>query len=228
MANQTGGNGRRTTDDDDDDGHRSRDARYARGREEGRYVTHDEPRTVPPGQRYGHWEDRTTRTERDEGYRKLQSRELAYPGGFEQRARERDYDEDEPADTRGGYLGQGGQEMGYVESRQGEHQEGGMYGHGPGTWAERRPSHRGKGPANYARSDERICELVCEALTDNDEVDATRIEVTVTAGEVTLSGSVEDRYQKRKAESCAEDVSGIKDIHNQLRIAVDKHGSERA
>ncbi|HEX5061610.1 MAG TPA: BON domain-containing protein [Kofleriaceae bacterium] len=225
MANH--GNGRHVIDDDDDDRHTSRDDRYARGREEGRYVTRDEPRNVPPSQRYGHWEDRTTRTERDEGYRKLQSRELAYPGGFEQRARERD-DDDEPDDTRGGYLGQGGQQLGYVESRHGHHQEGGMYGHGPGTWGERRTSHRGKGPANYTRSDERIRELVCEALTDDHDVDATRIEVTVTDGEVSLAGTVEDRYQKRMAENCAECVSGVKDVHNQLRIAVDKQRPDRA
>jgi len=216
MANQTGGNGRNVADDDDDERHRSRDDRYARGREEGRYVMREDERSTPRGQRYGHWEDRSTRMDQDAGYRKLQSRELAYPGTFEQRAHERDYDEtyDNPDDTGGGYLGQGGQQMGYVESRRANG--------GP-----RRESHRGKGPANYARSDERIRELVCEALTDDDDVDATHIEVTVTDGEVTLSGTVEERYQKRMAESCVEQVSGVIDVHNQVRIAVDKKAQDK-
>ena len=155
------------------------------------------------GQRYGHWEDRSTRD-------------------VEPPPRERDYDDDDRDDRydRGGYLGQGGQEMGYVETRRGQHQDGGRYGHGPGSWAPR-PSHRGKGPANYTRSDERIRELVCEALTDDHDVDATHIDVTVKDSEVILAGTVDDRRQKRMAEDCAAHIAGVKDVHNQLRIAVD-------
>jgi osmotically-inducible protein OsmY len=59
---------------------------------------------------------------------------------------------------------------------------------------------------------------VCEALTDHDDVDATDIEVTVKNGEVALTGVVEDRYMKRLAEECVERVSGVRDVHNQLRI----------
>ncbi len=81
-----------------------------------------------------------------------------------------------------------------------------------------RGPHRGKGPLNYKRSDERIREDVCEALTDHDYIDASRIEVTVTAGEVELAGSVDDRRTKRLAEDCAERISGVMDVHNHLRI----------
>ena len=81
--------------------------------------------------------------------------------------------------------------------------------------------HRGKGPAGYQRSDERIRELVCESLTDDDQIDASRIEVAVEDGEVTLSGSVDDRHAKRDAEDCACSVVGVRDVQNLLRVQPD-------
>jgi hypothetical protein len=76
----------------------------------------------------------------------------------------------------------------------------------------------GRGPKGYKRSDERIEEDVCERLTENAELDASDITVQVQNSEVTLSGTVEHRYFKRLAEDIVESVSGIKDIHNQIRI----------
>lgn len=81
--------------------------------------------------------------------------------------------------------------------------------------------HRGKGPAGYRRSDERIRELVCESLTDDDEIDALDIAVSVTGGEVTLSGTVDDRRAKRAAEDCAYSVTGVRDVQNRLRVRDD-------
>jgi osmotically-inducible protein OsmY len=81
--------------------------------------------------------------------------------------------------------------------------------------------HRGKGPAGYQRSDERIRELVCDSLTDDDQLDASHIEVSVSHGEVTLSGTVDDRRAKRDAEDCAWSAPGVRDVHNLLRIATD-------
>ena len=78
--------------------------------------------------------------------------------------------------------------------------------------------HRGKGPSGYQRSDERIRENVCEALSDDDRVDASNIEVTVKNGEVTLSGLVPDRETKRLAEDCIENLSGVKDVQNNIRV----------
>lgn len=78
--------------------------------------------------------------------------------------------------------------------------------------------HRGKGPAGYQRSDQRLREDVCQALTDDDRVDATHIAVVVVAGEVTLAGTVDDRQAKRRAEECAERVPGVREVHNQLRV----------
>jgi osmotically-inducible protein OsmY len=78
--------------------------------------------------------------------------------------------------------------------------------------------HRGKGPAGYQRSDERIKEEVCQALSDDDHIDATHIEITVKSGEVTLSGHVNDRRTKRMAEDVVERIHGVKDVTNQIRV----------
>ena len=79
-------------------------------------------------------------------------------------------------------------------------------------------SNRGKGPKGYRRSDERIREDVCDLLSDNPKVDATDIEVSVENGEVTLSGTVRSRDDKRRAEYVADAISGVRDVHNQLRL----------
>jgi hypothetical protein len=97
-------------------------------------------------------------------------------------------------------------------------------GHGVGfdetQWRQgiKKTSHKGKGPKNYKRSDERIAEDVNERLFLDPHVDATDIEVTVNNGEVQLKGSVEDREQKRRAEDIIADVPGVQHIDNLLRI----------
>jgi hypothetical protein len=84
---------------------------------------------------------------------------------------------------------------------------------------------KGRGPKGYRRSDERIREDVCECLTDDDRVDASRIDVSVKDGEVTLSGSVGSRAEKRRAEDLMDHISGVKDVQNQLRVAGESEGS---
>jgi len=76
----------------------------------------------------------------------------------------------------------------------------------------------GRGPKGYRRSDERIREEVCEVLTHDPYVDATEIEILVLDGDVTLSGNVDDRNQKRRAEDRVESVSGVRDVHNNVRV----------
>ena len=78
--------------------------------------------------------------------------------------------------------------------------------------------HSGRGPANYKRSDERILEDACDRLTDDWGVDASNIQVTVQDGEVTLDGTVPSRQQKRRAEDCVDDLSGVKHVQNNLRV----------
>jgi len=82
----------------------------------------------------------------------------------------------------------------------------------------KRGGHRGKGPVNYVRSDERIRDNICEALTDDDHIDASAIEVIVHDGEVTLTGTVDDRETKRAAEDCIWHIGGVKDVQNNLRL----------
>jgi osmotically-inducible protein OsmY len=82
--------------------------------------------------------------------------------------------------------------------------------------------HRGKGPKNFMRSDERLRELACEALTDDSEIDASDIEVDAKNGEVTLKGVVEDRRMKRLAEDCVARIPGVVDVQNLLRMAGNK------
>jgi osmotically-inducible protein OsmY len=87
--------------------------------------------------------------------------------------------------------------------------------------AERRrrmDKHRGKGPKNYVRSEERIREDVSDRLSDDWRVDASEIEVNVSGSEVTLSGHVIDRDQRRRAEDIAESVSGVTHVQNNIRV----------
>lgn len=82
----------------------------------------------------------------------------------------------------------------------------------------RRMDHRGNGPKNYTRSDERILEDCCDELTEDWDVDARDIQVTVEKGEVTLDGNVSSRRQKREAEDCVHEVSGVSHVQNNLRV----------
>jgi osmotically-inducible protein OsmY len=78
--------------------------------------------------------------------------------------------------------------------------------------------HKGKGPKNYSRSDDRIKEDINDRLSDDPFIDASEIDVTVTNGEVTLSGTVDERSSKRRAEDIAENVSGVKNVENRIRV----------
>ncbi|WP_121116145.1 BON domain-containing protein [Croceibacterium ferulae] len=82
----------------------------------------------------------------------------------------------------------------------------------------REQDHRGSGPANYTRSDQRILEDVCDTITHDRDVDGRQIQVTVQDGEVTLDGTVTSRQQKRHAEDLTHDLSGVKHVQNNLRI----------
>ena len=81
-----------------------------------------------------------------------------------------------------------------------------------------RSSHRGLGPRNYTRSDERIREDLNERLTDADDIDARGLTVEVSNGVATLKGTVEQRWMKHRAEDLAESCSGVRDVNNQIRV----------
>lgn len=75
-----------------------------------------------------------------------------------------------------------------------------------------------RGPKGYKRSDDRIREDVNDRLSLEDHLDPSEIEVSVSNGEVTLTGSVETRREKFLAEEIADDVSGVTEVHNSLRV----------
>jgi len=73
-------------------------------------------------------------------------------------------------------------------------------------------------PKSYKRSDERLKDDIHEELIRHGRIDASEIEVQVKDGEVTLTGVVISRHDKRTAEELAEKVLGVRDVQNQLRL----------
>lgn len=123
-----------------------------------------------------------------------------------------DYEYDEPhrrnffgGEYRGGFFGRRQEPM----SRSGE--RAGFFG---GT-------HIGRGPRNFQRSDERISDEVHQILTFHPDIDASDIEVLVDKGIVTLRGKVDNRMDKRLAEDLVEDVYGVREVRNEMRV---EHG----
>lgn len=78
--------------------------------------------------------------------------------------------------------------------------------------------HRGKGPSDYRRSQDRIREDICDRLTDDDRVDASNIRVQIEDDAVILSGTVNSRDEKRRAEDLVESISGVRNVENRLRV----------
>lgn len=76
---------------------------------------------------------------------------------------------------------------------------------------------QGRPPKGYQRSDERIREDICDRVIGMG-IDAGDVDIKVQSCEVTLTGSVDSRHDKRRLEDLAESVSGVKNVHNQLRV----------
>ncbi|MFC0008345.1 BON domain-containing protein [Devosia nitrariae] len=51
--------------------------------------------------------------------------------------------------------------------------------------------------------------------------------VNVRDGEVTLNGSVHSREDKRRAEDLADDVSGVRNVQNNLRVEMSGQMEDR-
>ncbi len=133
----------------------------------------------------------------------------------------RDYGTERGEPGRPGY-GSFGAERGY---NQGGYGGLGAYerGYRPGSYDAKldRMEGRQRGPVRpprgYQRSDDRIREEVCERLMEG-PVDVGDVEVTVSNGEVTLVGRVEERWEKRAIEDLAAQVRGVHDVHNRVRV----------
>jgi BON domain-containing protein len=82
----------------------------------------------------------------------------------------------------------------------------------------RRGRFVGRGPKGYRRSDERIREEISDRLMIHPDIDASDVEVAVAGGIVTLTGTTEDRHEKRLAEYLVESVAGVDDVENHLKV----------
>ena len=78
--------------------------------------------------------------------------------------------------------------------------------------------HRGRGPRDYVRPDERIADDIIGRLTDAPDIDASEILLSVEGGVVTLTGNVPVRGMKHRAEDIAADASGVRDVRNTIRV----------
>lgn len=135
----------------------------------------------------------------------------AYPGyGYVSRSY-RDYDRDDDRDYDRDY-----EERGFFE-RAGD-EIASWFGDEDAERRRRMDEYRGRGPKGYTRSDSRIQEDVSDRMSDDGALDASDIEVSVRGGEVTLSGFVDSKWAKRRAEDCAEDVSGVTNVQNNIRV----------
>ena len=138
-----------------------------------------------------------------------------------------------PVDPALGHFQQGGVRGGFGA---------GDYGSSQGQWIQdqelpyvgspsysRTPQYRGmplwsdvgrgrQGPKGYSRSDERLREVVCERLMQDQSLDVSEVSVNVSDGCVRLEGTVPERYMKHVIEDVADSCWGVKDIENHLRI----------
>jgi osmotically-inducible protein OsmY len=71
---------------------------------------------------------------------------------------------------------------------------------------------------NY--DDDRIRKNVTDRLDDDTDLDASDIEVGVDDGAVTLSGSVDSLWDKRRAEDIVKSVFGVRGVNNKLRASM--------
>lgn len=79
-------------------------------------------------------------------------------------------------------------------------------------------SMRGRGPKNYRRTEQHLLERVVDALQDDPQLDATDVDVSLSAGDVVLAGSVSSRKDKHRAENLAARATSLPDVDNRLRV----------
>jgi hypothetical protein len=184
-----------------------------------RHAMNEDLRWQDPSRAYGYPQSHRRAAYRDDERGGYERGRYADGGDFASRAYE------SPRIGQGGFAHeQPGRQPYYGEGRQGV--EPGPYVYGSSVYGmpgdasdmQRTRGHRGRGPRSYLRSDERITEDLNERLTEDDHVDAGDISVNVKEGVATLSGTVEARWMKHRAEDIAEACSGVRDVRNELRV----------
>lgn len=210
-------------------------SRFSRGSSSPAGYDRDRSRFAQRGSTYGRYTE-----DPFAGDRPFEAQDRDYRGGSSGYGRARDYQnewsgfgagDDEDQNRR---LDRDRERFGSYGSNRGRSDYSGSsygssYGAGPGlrsgpygsSYRSGSPttSYAGRGPKGYLRSDDRIREDVCERLSENDEVDASEIEVLVSNRKVTLTGSVQNRRMKHIAEDLAEAVSGVDDVDNRITVS---------
>jgi hypothetical protein len=123
------------------------------------------------------------------------------------------------------YGGYGSREQGAYGGDEERGTWGGSGYQGPG-YGHQGSSRTARAPRGYQRPDDRIREEICETVIRMG-VDAGDVDIKVERSEVTLSGTVDNRQDKRRLEDLAESVSGVKHVYNQLRVEELQRGSSR-
>jgi osmotically-inducible protein OsmY len=75
-----------------------------------------------------------------------------------------------------------------------------------------------KGPKNYARSDERMREVICECLIQDMTLDVSDVTIEVQKGCVSLNGTVPTRHMKYCIEDIVDKCWGVQEIENDLHV----------
>jgi osmotically-inducible protein OsmY len=79
--------------------------------------------------------------------------------------------------------------------------------------------HRGEGPQSDLDPDARIVDDVSKRLTEDGQINASKVEVVARAGEVTLNGTVTTAAERARAEELAAAVAGVNQVQNKLLVA---------
>lgn len=87
--------------------------------------------------------------------------------------------------------------------------------------AKQEGSLRGKGPKGYRPRDDRVQELVCERLTEDPELDASELSITVECDIVKVSGAIQSTRMRDRV------LSDIRDVHGVIGVVDDVHLAPR-
>jgi osmotically-inducible protein OsmY len=86
---------------------------------------------------------------------------------------------------------------------------------------EKKSSHEREGKApkdSKRRSDEEIHSEICARLRKHPLIDAGLMDVHVEEGDVILTGEVLDRRMRSLIEDVADEIPGVREVHNHLRV----------
>lgn len=107
--------------------------------------------------------------------------------------------------------GQGGSSFrGGNDSPGGTIPEASLFGRGPNA---------GRGPMGHRRPDPMILDDLGEALIASEDIDSSEVEIEVRDGVVLLTGTVRDRRDKWRIEDMAEQIRGVREVTNRIRLA---------